>query len=74
MIFRQRIQALLLLILVLITFSAYQLNTGSTMWLQWLTVAIFLAFTFIFDLTFTNEKSFLFDPDADNWRRRALEG
>jgi O-antigen ligase len=72
--FRQRIQALLLLILILITFAAYQFNTGSTMYLQWLTVVVFLGFTFVFDLMFTNDKTFLFDPDADNWRRKTIEG
>jgi len=33
-----------------------------------LTILIF--FSFIFDVSFSDSSSFLFDPDADNWRRK----
>ena len=26
----------------------------------------------MFDVAFTNESSFMFDPDADNWRRKTV--
>ena len=26
----------------------------------------------VFDFNFTNESSFMFDPDADNWRRKTV--
>jgi hypothetical protein len=41
-------------------------------WLQWTTVVIFLVFTLIFDLAFSNSSNFLFDPDAENWRRKTV--
>ncbi len=31
---------------------------------------IFLAFAHVFDRAFTNSSMFVFDPDADNWRRK----
>lgn len=51
-------------------FASY--HQGDTTWLQWTTVISFLTFTLVFDCAFTNESSFLFDPDADNWRRKTV--
>jgi hypothetical protein len=42
------------------------------MWLQWLTAFVMVAFLLVFDLAFTNDSSFLFDPDAENWRRKMV--
>ena len=42
--------------------------------MQWATVVIVLFFTFVFDLAFTDDSNFLFDPDADNWRRKTEAG
>jgi len=67
---RQRIEVALLLFLVLLTFASY--HEGSTLWLQWLTVAVFVVFTMFFDCAFTNDSSFIFDPDAENWRRKTV--
>jgi hypothetical protein len=39
---------------------------------MWLSVIVILTFTFIFDLAFSNESNFIFDPDADNWRRKVV--
>ena len=69
---RQKIQVVLLLLITLLAFATYHEGTGGTAWLQWLAVLTIMAFTFIFDLSFTNESSFLFDPDADNWRRKVV--
>ncbi|KAL7527658.1 hypothetical protein ACHAWF_002263 [Thalassiosira exigua] len=46
------------------------MGTGSTAWLQWLTLVIFLFFSYVFDVAFTDCNMFVFDPDADNWRRK----
>jgi hypothetical protein len=35
-------------------------------------VIIFLIFTLIFDLAFSNSSNFVFDPDAENWRRKTV--
>ena len=67
---RQRIELSLILFLSLIAFASYHKGTGSTAWLQWVTVAIFIFFGYVFDKAFTNAGSFVFDPDADNWRRK----
>lgn len=67
---RQRIQFMLITFLTFVTFASYHKGTGSTAWLQYLTITILFVFTFIFDLTFTDSSSFIFDPDADNWRRK----
>jgi len=69
---RQKIQVLLLLLFIFFTFAAYHPGTGGTGWLQLLTVVTFLTFVLVFDCAFTNESSFIFDPDAENWRRKTV--
>jgi hypothetical protein len=69
---RQKLQIVILLALILFCFASYHEGTGSTVWLQWLTVITLMAFMLVFDLAFTNESQFLFDPDADNWRRKTV--
>jgi hypothetical protein len=69
---RQKIQVVLMLILTLLAFATYHEGTGSTAWLQWLAVLSIMAFVYIFDVSFTDEHSFIFDPDADNWRRKVV--
>ena len=71
---RQKIQIVIMLLLVLFCFATYHEGTGSTAWLQWLASLSILAFVFIFDVSFTDESSFIFDPDADNWRRKVVRG
>jgi len=71
---RQRIQVLLILFFTLIAFASYHPNTGSTAWMQWATLVVMLFFSFVFDLAFTDDSNFLFDPDADNWRRKTEAG
>lgn len=72
MILRQKIQVVTLLWLALLSFSTYHQGTGGVAWVQWLSVLSIMAFLFIFDFAFTNESSFIFDPDADNWRRKVV--
>jgi hypothetical protein len=67
---RQKLQTILLLFLILVTFASY--HQGSTAWLQWLTVVSLLFFAFVFDLLFTSDAHFIFDPDAENWRRKTV--
>ena len=69
---RQKLQFLILLVLILLTFASYHSGTGSTAWLQYLTVVAISAFVIFFDLAFTNDSMFIFDPDADNWRRKTV--
>lgn len=69
---RQKIQAILLLVLILLAFASYHPGTGGTAWLQWLSVITMAAFVFVFDVAFTNDSQFIFDPDADNWRRKTV--
>jgi hypothetical protein len=69
---RQRIQVLILFTLILFAFASYHEGSGNTAWLQWLSVISIAAFTFVFDLTFTNDSQFIFDPDAENWRRKTV--
>eukprot|EP00542_Grammatophora_oceanica_P010193 CAMPEP_0194026508 /NCGR_PEP_ID=MMETSP0009_2-20130614/795_1 /TAXON_ID=210454 /ORGANISM="Grammatophora oceanica, Strain CCMP 410" /LENGTH=76 /DNA_ID=CAMNT_0038665211 /DNA_START=71 /DNA_END=301 /DNA_ORIENTATION=+ len=71
---RQKLQLLLILLFTFVAFAAYHEGTGSTAWLMWTTVVVLLAFTYVFDMAFTDESSFVFDPDADNWRRRVEAG
>ena len=72
MVLRQKLQVMILLLLILFTFASYHAGTGGTGWLQWLAVVTILAFVFVFDLAFTNESQFIFDPDAENWRRKTV--
>lgn len=67
---RQRLEIIILFFLILLTFASY--HEGSTVWLQWLTVVVFSTFLLVFDWVFTNESNFLFDPDAENWRRKTV--
>jgi hypothetical protein len=69
---RQKVQILLLLSLILFTFASYHEGTGNTTWLMWLTAVVFVTFTLVFDCAFTSESGFIFDPDADNWRRKTV--
>eukprot|EP00536_Pseudo-nitzschia_multiseries_P006056 jgi/Psemu1/303819/fgenesh1_kg.124_\ len=70
MILRQKLQVILMLLLTLLTFATYHEGTGGVMWLQWLSILSIMSFLLIFDLGFTNDSNFIFDPDADNWRRK----
>jgi hypothetical protein len=72
--YRQKVQAMLLIFLIFMAFASFHPGTGSTAWMQITTIAIFVAFGLVFDLSFTSESSFLFDPDADNWRRKTEAG
>lgn len=74
MILRQRLQVLLLLFLAMLAFASYHQGTGGVAWLQYLALITILSFLFIFDLAFTNDSQFIFDPDADNWRRKVVRG
>jgi len=67
---RQKIQVVVMLLLTLFAFASYHPGTGGVLWLQYVAVLSIMAFLFIFDLGFMNEHSFIFDPDADNWRRK----
>ena len=72
MLLRQKIQFSLMIFLTLLAFGAYHEGTGSVVWLQWLSVLSIMAFLLIFDLGFTDESNFIFDPDAENWRRKVV--
>mmetsp|Transcript_22055 Transcript_22055/g.35865 ORF Transcript_22055/g.35865 Transcript_22055/m.35865 type:complete len:80 (+) Transcript_22055:151-390(+) len=67
---RHRIEISLILFLSLVAFASHHMGTGSTAWLQWTTIVIFLFFGYVFDVAFTDSNMFMFDPDADNWRRK----
>ena len=69
---RQKIQITLLAFLILFAFASYHEGSGSTIWLQWLAIIAIMTYMFIFDIAFTNESSFIFDPDAENWRRKTV--
>ena len=67
---RQRINIMLIIFFSFLAFASYHKGTGSVAWMQYTTLVTFLTFSLVFDLAFTNESSFIFDPDADNWRRK----
>jgi hypothetical protein len=67
---RGRVTVSLMIFLSFVAFASYHKGTGSTAWLQWLTLVLFLFFGYVFDSMFTSAGSFMFDPDADNWRRK----
>ena len=69
---RQKLQIVLLAVLILFAFASYHEGSGSTIWLQWLAVVTIMIYMFIFDVSFMNESSFIFDPDAENWRRKTV--
>jgi len=68
--YRQKLQIMLMLFFSFLAFASYHKGTGSTVWLQYLMLLTILFFTLVFDLAFTNESMFIFDPDAENWRRK----
>ncbi|KAL3785494.1 hypothetical protein ACHAWO_013434 [Cyclotella atomus] len=67
---RPKVTRALILFLSFIAFASYHKGTGSTAWLQWMTLIIFLVMGHVFDVAFTADNTFVFDPDADNWRRK----
>ena len=71
---RQKINLALIFFMTFVAFASYHEGTGSTAWLQYATVVIMLVFGYFFDVAFTNESDFIFDPDADNWRRKTEAG
>jgi|EP00979_Chaetoceros_neogracilis_P004930 hypothetical protein len=68
--YRQKIQASIILFLIFVSFASYHKGTGSTAWIQYTSITIMFVFGLLFDVVFTNQSSFIFDPDADNWRRK----
>lgn len=69
---RQRLELLVIVALTFLAFANYHEVSGSVAWIQWLAVLSIMAFVYIFDVAFTNESMFIFDPDADNWRRKVV--
>eukprot|EP00814_Leptocylindrus_danicus_P008681 CAMPEP_0116024440 /NCGR_PEP_ID=MMETSP0321-20121206/12313_1 /TAXON_ID=163516 /ORGANISM="Leptocylindrus danicus var. danicus, Strain B650" /LENGTH=76 /DNA_ID=CAMNT_0003496161 /DNA_START=53 /DNA_END=283 /DNA_ORIENTATION=- len=67
---RHRLELTLLGLFILFAFASYHEGTGSTLWIQWATIATFMVYIYVFDYFFTDDSKFVFDPDADNWRRR----
>ncbi|GMH64276.1 hypothetical protein TrRE_jg9795 [Triparma retinervis] len=66
--FRHKLEIALLIFLIFIAFASAASPT--TIWVQWTTLAVVVFFGLIFDMAFTDDSSFVFDPDADNWRRK----
>ena len=71
---RQRLEVLMLVFLSFVSFASYHAGTGSTTWIMWTTLVVFAAFALLFDVAFTDASSFVFDPDADNWRKKTDKG
>jgi hypothetical protein len=69
---RQRLLIITIIALIFLTFASYHEGTGGVAWLQFLSLIVIFFFIFIFDWAFTNESNFMFDPDADNWRRKVV--
>lgn len=69
---RQKVQVALLLLLTFLTFASYHESSAGTGWLQFLTVLSMVILLLVFDFAFTSQSMFVFDPDADNWRRKVV--
>jgi hypothetical protein len=65
---RHKLELLLLILFVTIAFASS--SSPSTVWVQWTTLCVLIFFAFLFDVAFTDDSSFIFDPDAENWRRK----
>jgi hypothetical protein len=59
---RQKIEVGLLLFLIFLTFASYHESSGGTGWLQFLTLIAIVFFVFTFDMLFTQQSMFIFDP------------
>eukprot|EP00934_Nitzschia_sp_Nitz4_P002757 Nitzschia sp. Nitz4//scaffold169_size48518//4888//5240//NITZ4_007061-RA/size48518-snap-gene-0.47-mRNA-1//1//CDS//3329538355//2747//frame0 len=73
---RQQLEIVIIIALIFLSFATYHEGTGGVAWIQFLSVLGIMFFVYLFDVAFTNESMFIFDPDADNWRRKveALQG
>lgn len=71
---RQKINIMMIIFFSFLAFASYHKGTGSVAWMQYTTLVTFLFFGLVFDMTFTNDSNFIFDPDADNWRRKTEAG
>lgn len=69
---RQKLEVIIIIALSFLAFASYHQGTGGVAWLQYLSMITIFAFIYIFDWAFTNESNFMFDPDADNWRRKVV--
>ncbi len=65
---------MLLVFLAFIAFASYHPGTGGSAWMMWTVLVIFTAFALLFDVAFTDSSSFVYDPDADNWRKKTDKG
>ena len=66
-------QSILRILLVLAAAMCYATYTPSDpiyFWMYWATIFVFLAFGYLIDVMFSDQSSFVFDPNADNWRRK----
>lgn len=72
--FRQKLTLFLVIFFTFVAFASYHQGTGSTAWIQWATVVTILFYSWVFDLSFSDNSNFIFDPDADNWRRKTEAG
>lgn len=59
---RQKLTVGLLLFLIFITFASYHESSGGTGWLQLLTLITMVVFVLTFDVLFTQQSTFVFDP------------
>ncbi len=67
-------QSILRVLLVLSAAMIYATYTPSDpiyFWMYWCTIFVFLSFGYLIDVMFNDQMSFIFDPNADNWRRKA---
>eukprot|EP00636_Phaeomonas_parva_P008036 CAMPEP_0118857728 /NCGR_PEP_ID=MMETSP1163-20130328/4699_1 /TAXON_ID=124430 /ORGANISM="Phaeomonas parva, Strain CCMP2877" /LENGTH=78 /DNA_ID=CAMNT_0006791067 /DNA_START=191 /DNA_END=427 /DNA_ORIENTATION=+ len=53
-----------------IAFGAYSDELENQVWLAWIVGITFAAIILLFDCLFTQDNTFIYDPDPENWRRQ----
>ncbi|CAN0111361.1 unnamed protein product [Discosporangium mesarthrocarpum] len=65
---------MLIFFIILLGFVAFGAWTSAdgldNWWIMWTVPIIFLGVWLLFDCMFVDDKSFVFDHDYENWRRR----
>ena len=67
---RQKFEVALLVIASILVYASYNPSDDTNAWISPLVLWIFFFFGVLMDFMFSDEMSFVFDPNPNNWRRK----
>ena len=67
---RQKGEVAILVLFTVITFMYYNPADDTAEWITPFVVLLFIFFGFLMDMLFSDDMSFVYDPNPNNWRRK----